>query len=93
MPKPFSPRELVARVKAILRRSELSPRENRIELADVCVDIEGREVVVGGVAVELTAKEFDLLTYFLESPGRRALARPAPRPRVGDELPRRHANR
>jgi DNA-binding response OmpR family regulator len=67
--KPFSPRELVARVKAILRRSEPSPRENRIELDDVCVDVEGREVKVGGEAVELTAKEFDLLTYFLESPG------------------------
>ena len=67
--RPFSPRELVARVKAILRRSEPSPRENRIELDDVCVDVEGREVVVGGEAVELTAKEFDLLRYFLESPG------------------------
>ena len=69
VPKPFSPRELVARVKAILRRSEPSPRDQRIELDDVVVDIEGREVIVGGEAVELTAKEFDLLAYFLESPG------------------------
>jgi DNA-binding response OmpR family regulator len=69
VPKPFSPRELVARVKAILRRSEPSPRENRIELDDVCVDVEGREVKVDGETIELTAKEFDLLTYFLESPG------------------------
>ena len=69
VPKPFSPRELVARVKAILRRSEPSPRDNRIELDDVVVDIEGREVTVGDESVELTAKEFDLSPYFLESPG------------------------
>ena len=46
-----------------------SPRDNRIELDDVVVDIEGREVTVGDESVELTAKEFDLLAYFLESPG------------------------
>lgn len=69
VPKPFSPRELVARIKAILRRSEPAPREHRIELDDIVVDVEGREVTVAGTAVELTAKEFDLLTYFLDSPG------------------------
>ncbi len=69
VPKPFSPRELVARVKAILRRSEPAPRENRIELDGVVVDLEGREVTVEDDTVELTAKEFDLLAYFLESPG------------------------
>jgi DNA-binding response OmpR family regulator len=69
VPKPFSPRELVARVKAILRRTEPSPRDSRIELDDVVVDVEGREVTVAGAPVELTAKEFDLLAYFLESPG------------------------
>jgi two-component system response regulator RegX3 len=69
VPKPFSPRELVARVKAILRRTEPSPREHRIELDDVVVDLEGREVTVAGEPVELTAKEFDLLAYFVDSPG------------------------
>lgn len=69
VPKPFSPRELVARVKAILRRAEPGPRERRIELDGIVVDVDGREVTVDGQAVELTAKEFDLLTYFLESPG------------------------
>jgi DNA-binding response OmpR family regulator len=69
VPKPFSPRELVARVKAILRRSDPAPRESVIELAGVVVDIEGREVTVDGESVELTAKEFDLLAYFVESPG------------------------
>lgn len=69
VPKPFSPRELIARIKAILRRSEPLPREGRIELGDVAVDVEGREVSVAGEAIDLTAKEFDLLAYFLESPG------------------------
>src|SRR5262245_20154742 len=46
--KPFSPRELLARVKAILRRSEPAPRENMLQLGDVIIDVEGREVTVDG---------------------------------------------
>src|ERR671922_814315 len=46
--KPFSPRELSARIKAILRRSEPLPRDSRIEFGDVVVDVEGREVSVAG---------------------------------------------
>ena len=67
--KPFSPRELVARVKAILRRAEPSPRDPILTLGDIVVDLQGREVSVGGEPVELTAKEFDLLTCLLENPG------------------------
>jgi len=69
VPKPFSPRELAARIKAVLRRSGPGPRETRLELGDVVVDTEGREVTVAGRPVELTAKEFDLLAFFLETPG------------------------
>jgi len=69
VPKPFSPRELLARVKAILRRAEPAPRESVLQLGDVVIDVEGRETTVDGRPVELTAKEFDLLTYFAESPG------------------------
>ncbi len=69
VPKPFSPRELAARVKAILRRAEPSPQESVLQLGDVVVDIEGRDVTVAEDPVELTAKEFDLLAYFLGSPG------------------------
>ena len=69
VPKPFSPRELAARVKAILRRAEPSPQESVLALGDVVVDLEGRDVAVDNQAVELTAKEFDLLAYFLECPG------------------------
>jgi DNA-binding response OmpR family regulator len=67
--KPFSPRELVARIKAILRRVEPRPQEQTLRLGDVAVDVEGREVTVGDRQVELTAKEFDLLAYFVESVG------------------------
>src|SRR5207237_1860206 len=69
VPKPFSPRELVARIKAILRRAEPGPQEPMLELGDVVVDVEAREARAGGELVELTAKEFDLLAYFLECPG------------------------
>jgi two-component system response regulator RegX3 len=67
--KPFSPRELVARVKAILRRAEPATRDPILTLGDIVVDLQGRDVSVGGEPVELTAKEFDLLTCLLENPG------------------------
>jgi two-component system response regulator RegX3 len=67
--KPFSPRELVARIKAILRRAEPKTVDTVLQLADVIVDLEGREAMVEGREVALTAKEFDLLAYFLECPG------------------------
>jgi DNA-binding response OmpR family regulator len=68
--KPFSPRELAARVKAVLRRAD--PAMNappRLELGDVVLDAQAREVTVAGEPVELTGKEFDLLAYLLENAG------------------------
>ncbi len=67
--KPFSPRELVARMKAVLRRSENQQVGDVVELGDVVLDRESRDVTVAGRAVELTAKEFDLLAYFLSNSG------------------------
>jgi two-component system, OmpR family, alkaline phosphatase synthesis response regulator PhoP len=67
--KPFSPRELVARMKAIFRRTERHEHHDRLELADVVVDREARDVTVAGRAVELTAKEFDLLAFFVANAG------------------------
>jgi two-component system response regulator ResD len=68
--KPFSPRELVARMKAILRRSEPQQgKEKTVSLGDVVLDRESHDVTVAGRPVELTAKEFDLLAYFLTNPG------------------------
>jgi DNA-binding response OmpR family regulator len=67
--KPFSPRELVARMKAVLRRSEPHDRRDVLSLGDVVVDRESHDVTVDGKPVELTAKEFDLLAYFLANVG------------------------
>jgi DNA-binding response OmpR family regulator len=67
--KPFSPRELAARIKAILRRADPPPTQERLELGDVALDRETHDVTSGGDTVELTAKEFDLLAYFLANPG------------------------
>ncbi|HEY1367662.1 MAG TPA: response regulator transcription factor [Gaiellaceae bacterium] len=67
--KPFSPRELVARIKAILRRAEPSEHERELTLGDVHVRRDAREVTVDGEPVQLTGKEFDLLAFFLEHPG------------------------
>jgi DNA-binding response OmpR family regulator len=68
--KPFSPRELLARVKAVLRRTEAWLDEPELSLADVVVRRDAREATVAGVHVELTTKEFDLLTILLGNPDR-----------------------
>ena len=68
--KPFNPRELVARVKAILRRARHEPSgEKPITLGDLAVDPARREVSVGGQPVELRTKEFDLLMVLAENRG------------------------
>ena len=67
--KPFSPRELVARMKAVLRRTDGRGAEEVLTLDDVVLNRNAREVVVDGEAVELTTKEFDLLAALLENPG------------------------
>ena len=67
--KPFSPRELVARVKAILRRAEPAPSDPVLTLGDIVVDLQGREVSVGGEPVELARKEFDLLALLMREAG------------------------
>lgn len=74
--KPFSILELQARVRAILRRSELTAQQGAdqadesIELNSLGIDVSGRNVTIAGQAVELTAKEFDLLLFFARNPGR-----------------------
>lgn len=70
MVKPFSPRELVARVKAVLRRSATgaSNTENPISFERLEIDPRSRTVVVDGQNVTLTAKEFDLLWFLVRHP-------------------------
>jgi DNA-binding response OmpR family regulator len=67
--KPFSPRELVARMKAVLRRSEPQDTRDTLTLGDVLLDRESHDVTVAGKVVELTAKEFELLAYFMAHSG------------------------
>jgi DNA-binding response OmpR family regulator len=67
--KPFSPRELVARMKAVLRRTDGRGAEDVLTLGDVVLNRNAREVTVDGTTVELTTKEFDLLATLLENPG------------------------
>ena len=67
--KPFSPRELAARIKAVLRRSEGGAQEDVLELGPVVLRRGAREVTVDGERIELTQKEFDLLACLLENRG------------------------
>jgi DNA-binding response OmpR family regulator len=69
--KPFSPRELVSRVKAVLRRTEGSVgdrREQTLSFGGLRIDAETRHVEVEGESIELTAKEFDLLWTLAQHP-------------------------
>jgi DNA-binding response OmpR family regulator len=67
--KPFSPRELVARVRTVLRRIQPGPgAPNSLEFDGLRIDLPARELTVDGALVALTAKEFDLLVHLAMSP-------------------------
>jgi DNA-binding response OmpR family regulator len=69
--KPFSPREVVARVKSLVRRSNLVQRgAGPMQLGPIVVDVTRRRVLVEEEEVQLTATEFDLLTHLMSEPGR-----------------------
>jgi DNA-binding response OmpR family regulator len=69
--KPFSPRELLARVRAVLRRTDGPQLESeRFVVGDVMIDAGRREVRVGECLVDLTATEFELLAHMARQPGR-----------------------
>ena len=66
--KPFSLSEVVARIRAVLRRTRDEPDDDRpLRFADLVMDVESREVWRQGVSIELTATEFNLLHYLLEN--------------------------
>ena len=68
--KPFSPRELVARVRAVLRRTRPTEGPAVLSVGSLRVDFGKRQVAVGGAPVPLTPKEFDLLRALIEARGR-----------------------
>jgi two-component system alkaline phosphatase synthesis response regulator PhoP len=69
--KPFSPRELVARVRSVLRRAQgMPPKPERISLGEITIDLSRHSVEVAGQPVDLTPTEFDLLATMMEDPGR-----------------------
>ncbi|MBL8952159.1 MAG: response regulator transcription factor [Myxococcaceae bacterium] len=68
--KPFSPRELLARLKAVLRRSRPDVVAQQLSVANISVDVGSRVATVAGKAVELTGLEFDILVALLRRPGR-----------------------
>ncbi len=70
--KPFSPREVVARVRAVLRRGAPGAHlaAERCQVGELCLDNARRNVTVSGRAVELTASEFEILRALMQSPGR-----------------------
>jgi DNA-binding response OmpR family regulator len=68
--KPFSPRELLARLRAVLRRAHPDATAERLSARNVVVDVPGRTVLVDGARVELTGIELDLLVALMRRPGR-----------------------
>jgi len=70
LPKPFEPRELVARVNNIVQRKKPSAQlSDRLEFDNLAIDLVQREVYVGGSVVELTTMEYQLLVLMAKSPG------------------------
>jgi two-component system response regulator ResD len=67
--KPFSPKTLVARVEAILRRMGQSSARERMEMAGIVLDKAAHTVTIDGESVDLSFKEFELLQYFMENNG------------------------
>jgi DNA-binding response OmpR family regulator len=73
--KPFSIREFIARVKALMRRNEIGTQQQRhseetIKQGDLTIDPQKRKVLLNGEKIELTPKEFDLLFLFMSNPGK-----------------------
>lgn len=67
--KPFSPKILVARVEAILRRTTRFAADDVLRAGDIQIDKAAHEVMVSGKNIDLSYKEFELLTYFMENQG------------------------
>lgn len=69
LPKPFSPRELLARLKAVLRRTQPEAEEERLSAGGLLLEVGSRTVKHGAEVVELTGLEFDILRALMQRPG------------------------
>lgn len=67
--KPFSPKILVARVEAILRRTKVASEKENLSAGGIDIDMLAHEVTIDGRRIDLSYKEFELLTYFVENKG------------------------
>ncbi|MEA4972480.1 MAG: response regulator transcription factor [Candidatus Metalachnospira sp.] len=74
MVKPFSPKELLARIKAVLNRSSApqnkTEKSNRIQLGQLIIDFDARNVYMGKKLLSITPKEYDLLSFFVKNQGK-----------------------
>jgi len=70
LPKPFEPRELVARIQSVLRRSSENLKSDLVKFGRLIVDFKKRSVLLDGRPVDLTAAEFEILSVFVKNPGR-----------------------
>jgi DNA-binding response OmpR family regulator len=72
MVKPFSPKELLARIRALTarRRREVISSGRRLEFGSLVIDLDGRKVMNSSEALQLTPKEFELLSFLAENPGK-----------------------
>lgn len=70
VPKPFSPRELLARLRAVLRRTNPEAVSEKLTVGDIAIDVPSREVRVAGNPAELTGIEFDILVALVRRAGR-----------------------
>jgi DNA-binding response OmpR family regulator len=70
VPKPFSPRELLARLRAVLRRSSPEAAAATLAVGDIAIDVSARDVRMAGAAIDLTGIEFDILVTLARRPGR-----------------------
>ena len=69
LPKPFEPRELVARIQTILRRSSVLVNSEKIRFRNLSVDFQKHTTTLNGIELELTTAEFEILSLFIKKPG------------------------
>ncbi len=72
LPKPFEPRELVARIQSVLRRSSNNSKQSQsvLKFGALVVNLENHEVTIGNEIVDLTSTEYELLSLFVKNPGK-----------------------